>query len=194
MDQLRDAASEGRLTFEELADRIEAAGRAMTRDELAGLTADLPADPSSAAADGWGSPATAERSETPARVPDRRSAVFGDVRQAGVWRVPYVSRWSTVFGNVELDLREAVVSHARIEIEATSSFGNVTLLVPENVVVEVRARAGLGSVRQDAGLVARPGAPVVVLTGGTWFGSVTVRAPKRLRDRLAAALFGRLGT
>jgi len=39
---LRDAAAEGRLTFEELADRIDAAGRATTREELERLTADLP--------------------------------------------------------------------------------------------------------------------------------------------------------
>jgi hypothetical protein len=45
MGRLRDAAAEGRLTFEELADRVEAAAGAVTRDDLDRLTDDLPAEP-----------------------------------------------------------------------------------------------------------------------------------------------------
>ena len=43
IEQLREAAAEGRLTLEELTDRIEAAAGAIMRGDLAGLTADLPA-------------------------------------------------------------------------------------------------------------------------------------------------------
>jgi hypothetical protein len=41
--RLRQAAGEGRLTVEELTERIDAAYAATTRDELEPLTADLPA-------------------------------------------------------------------------------------------------------------------------------------------------------
>jgi len=41
--RLRDAAGEGRLNVEELAERIDAAYAAQTRAELEPLTADLPA-------------------------------------------------------------------------------------------------------------------------------------------------------
>ena len=41
--RLQDAASEGRLTVEELAERIDAAYAARTQEELEPLTADLPA-------------------------------------------------------------------------------------------------------------------------------------------------------
>jgi uncharacterized protein (TIGR02611 family) len=44
MGRLRDAAADGRLSFEELADRVEAAGGAATRAELERLTRDLSAD------------------------------------------------------------------------------------------------------------------------------------------------------
>ncbi|MEV4420776.1 DUF1707 domain-containing protein [Patulibacter sp. NPDC049589] len=194
MDLLRDAAAEGRLTFEELADRIGAASRATTRDELADLTADLP-DP--APADGapppvgWSDP-VASAAHLAARSPERRTAVFADLRQDGPWRVPYVGRWSTVFGDIDLDLREAVVAHASVQVEASSVFGDVTLLVPEGVVVDVRSRSGFGKVRQEAGLRGPAGAPVVILTGFTWFGDVRVRA-MRLRERLASLFRGRLG-
>ena len=42
VEQLRDAAAEGRLTLEELTDRIEAAANAVMRSELVPLTTDLP--------------------------------------------------------------------------------------------------------------------------------------------------------
>src|SRR5688500_16523807 len=42
IELLRDAAAEGRLGFEELADRIDVAAQAVTRRELERLTADLP--------------------------------------------------------------------------------------------------------------------------------------------------------
>ena len=44
VDVLRVAAGDGRLTAEELDERLEAALSARTLGELAGLTADLPAD------------------------------------------------------------------------------------------------------------------------------------------------------
>lgn len=192
MDLLRDAAAEGRLTFEELADRIDAAGRAVTRDDLAGLTADLPPTGEHGAAGLPGAVAPAGGPGTALQAPEHRRSVFGDVRQAGAWRVPHASRWSTVFGDVDLDLREAVVPHGRIEIDAGTIFGDVTLLVPEGVVVDVRCRTGFGVVRQEAGESGPPEAPVVVLTGGSWFGDVRVRA-RRLRERLGDLLRFRLG-
>lgn len=187
MDVLRDGAAEGRLTFEELADRLEAAAGALTREDLSRLTADLPADDVPGAPATWRAGVPAEAA---VRTPSRRASVFGDLTQDGAWRVPDISRWSAVFGDVTIDLREALVSHARIEIEASSVFGDVTLLVPEGVLVEIRSKTVFGDVKKDAGHRAPPGAPLVVLTGGTWFGDVRVRAV-RLRERLAHAFLGR---
>lgn len=174
MDQLRDAAADGRLSLEELADRLEAAGRAATRRELSALTADLP------------SPAgpLARAPAGTVTVSSRTSAVFGDLRRSGRWVVPRSSRWESVFGDVVLDLREAQVTGDEIEIDAGTVFGDVQLLVPEGVLVEVRARVFFGDVRQSAGLSAPTGAPRIVLSGGTFFGDVRVRA-ERLRERLA---------
>ena len=47
--RLREAGGEGRLTLEELADRVEQADAARTWGELEALTADLPASTGSAA-------------------------------------------------------------------------------------------------------------------------------------------------
>lgn len=168
IERLRAAAGEGRLTLEELADRVEAASRARTREELAQLARDLP--------DEAGAPL--------AVAPTRNSVVFADLRRDGAWPVPPRSRWDTVFGDVVLDLRQAQVAGATVEVHATTVFGDIRLLVPERIVVEVRARAVLGDVVQRAGAVAPAGAPRVVLTGWTVFGDVRVEA-RRLRERLA---------
>jgi Domain of unknown function (DUF1707)/Cell wall-active antibiotics response 4TMS YvqF len=175
IDRLRDAAAEGRLTFEELADRVEAAAGAVTREELDRVTEDLPAQPS------------APPSHEPASVPTRASTVFGDVRRGGAWTVPAAGKWESLFGDVVLDVREARVPGAEVRIGAGSIFGDVELLVPEGVEVEVRSRTLFGDIQQEAGETAAPGAPRIVLTGGTVFGDVRVRA-KRLRERLAERL------
>lgn len=179
VQRLQVAAGEGRLTLEELSDRIEAASGASTRGELARLLGDLPA---AAATDTGGVAVTAEA---------RASSVFGDHRRSGRWRLPARSSWKTVFGDVSLDLREAQVpAGGTIEIEAGTVFGDVELLVPEGVVVELRSRTFFGDTKQDAGLDAPVGAPRIVLTGSLVFGDVRVRA-RRLRERLAQALLAR---
>ncbi len=172
MQRLQAAAGEGRLSFEELADRIEAAGGAVTRDELERLTRDLPSEP---------------RGQEMATIPTRASAVFGDVRRSGAWTVPARGKWQSLFGDIVLDLRAAHVAQTVVEIDAGTVFGDVDLLVPEGVEVEIRARVLFGDVKQEAGEAAPPGAPRIVLTGGTVFGDVRVRS-RRLRERLAERL------
>src|SRR4051795_4485970 len=71
VDRLREAAAEGRLTLEELTDRIEAAANAVMRSELVPLTSDLPATAAVGAV--------------------RQSAAVrgvGDVKRSGPWTVP----------------------------------------------------------------------------------------------------------
>jgi hypothetical protein len=179
VDRVRDAAAEGRLTFEELADRVEAATSARTRAELDVLVADLPA------------PETLPSPRTGADLgpPVRQSSVFGDVRRTGRWVVPSRGTWKTLFGDVVLDLRDAQVGAEEIHVEAETVFGDIDVLVPEGVVVEVRARVFFGDIRQKAAEAGPPGAPRIVLTGGTIFGDVKIRS-ERLRERLAARLRG----
>ena len=118
--------------------------------------------------------------------------MFGDVRRSGAWRVPAAGRWMSLFGDVELDLRDAHVDTDMVRVDAGSVFGDVELLVPEGVEVEVRSRTLFGDVRQEARAAAPPGAPRIVLTGGSVFGDVKVRS-QRLRERFAERL-GRGGS
>ncbi len=165
VERLRNAAAEGRLTFEELADRIEVAGHAVTRGELAALLSDLP-------------------SALPAaRVDVAPVHALGDVKRAGAWIVPAESRYHSWLGHIRLDLREARISESEVHIHAWALFGTIDLLVPEGVEVDVQARTKLGQLKQEAGAAYTPGAPRIVLTGGTVFGEIKVRH-RRLWEKL----------
>jgi hypothetical protein len=165
VNHLRDAAAEGRLTLEELTDRIEAAANAVMRSDLVALTSDLPAT----AAVG---------------IPAQPAGVrgVGDVKRSGRWTVPAENSFRTWFGHIRLDLRQAQISATETHIHARALFGNVDLLVPEGVEVEVQARTQVGrtNLQASSGI---PGAPRIVLTGGTFFGDIKVRH-RRLWEKL----------
>lgn len=177
IDVLRTAAGDGRLTFDELAERVGAASEATTVGALERLRSDLPASADPAATGGE------------IVLPTRRATVFGDVRRSGPWVVPAESSWRSCFGDIVVDLREARAGAAEVTIEARTFFGEIELLVPEGMLVEVRCGSVLGNIRQDAGGLGPPGAPRVILTGRTVFGTVRVRS-QRLRERLAERIFG----
>jgi len=172
IEALRDAAGEGRLGLEELVDRIDAADKATSAEELEALTRDLFAAPSAGV-------------QTDALA--RYTTVVGDLRRSGAWAVPARSRWQTVLGDIVLDLREARVGTPEVHIDFGIVIGDMELLVPQNVAVEMRARTVVGDVAQEAGTTGAPGAPRVVLTGRTVVGDVKVRS-QRLRERVAARL------
>jgi hypothetical protein len=139
------------------------------RSDLAELTSDLPA----------GVPGAA--------LPERaQSSLLGDVKRSGTWVVPAAGVYRSWLGDVSLDLRQARLAGAdEIHIHARTLLGDIELLVPEGVEVDVRARATLGDVKLQTEAPAVAGATRIVLTGGTFVGDIKVRH-KRMRERLAA--------
>ena len=97
------------------------------------------------------------------------------------------STYESLFGDVVLDLRQATVTAAEVTIDAGRSSATSSCSSPN----PSRSRSAAGrcsaACKQDAGQVAPPGAPKVIVVGGTVFGDVRVRA-KRLRERLAERL------
>jgi hypothetical protein len=173
IDRLRQAAAEGRLTLEELTDRIEAAAGAVMRSDLLPLTSDLPA---TAAA---GAPSLAPNVHG---VGDVKRGV-GDVKRSGTWTVAAESTFRTWFGNIKLDLRQAQIDAVETRIHVRALFGNIDLLVPDGVEIELQAGTQVGRTKVEPGSTI-PGAPRIVLTGGTCFGDVKVRR-RRFWEKLA---------
>jgi DUF1707 SHOCT-like domain/Cell wall-active antibiotics response LiaF, C-terminal len=123
---LSQAVVEGRLTLEEFSDRVERAQAARTRDELATLTRDLPAAP----------PAPATSTELVA-AQQRHVAFCSRLVRSGPWELAARSEFRSIFGTITLDLSQARLAGAEVELEIFNLFGTVTVIVPESVDVSV---------------------------------------------------------
>ena len=179
---LGEAAADGRLTPSEHVDRVERAYRARTLGELAALTTDLVGP-----------------SAQPIRLDGRRpvAGVFGRDSRDGCWVVPENLPVVAIFGEVELDLREALLQSGRIVIYATLIMGTIHLLVPDGVIVEttgnsVFTRRITRTVRLPGQRAAAPGAgragrsepsdqPIIELRTVGFGGTIKVTSPKRPR-------------
>lgn len=184
-DILRDALAEGRLDAEEHSERIDAVYRAKTVGELEPIVRDLPAA-------GTRTGVTSRRYEEPAdpgAPAENLVAVFSSSTRKGRWRVGGRTNAFSLFGNIEIDLTEALYGQRLSVINATSIFGNVEVRVPENISLRGSGTGIFGNFEVVTLEAADPEAPVVVVNGYSVFGNVEAR-PKRgrrisdLHDRL----------
>lgn len=185
-DVLRAAAADGRLTLNELDERLDQLYRAKTYGELEPVVGDLP-DVSDL--DTLRERAPVTRAETAssdlARVggtPGSRSAkaIFGGVQRRGQWVVAKRLRVKVVFGGADLDLRRATLESHEVVIDAKAVFGGVQIVVPPDVTVVIDGMGIFGGFAGNAeDDQPPPGAPVVRVTGQAVFGGVAVqRKPK----------------
>jgi hypothetical protein len=174
---LRDAVAEGRLTLEEFSERVDLAYAARTDVELSGLVRDLPA--------GRSEPAL------PADSREEHRAVFSHLTRSGPWSLPRRSAWRSIFGTVDLDLRQARLDSTDTVLEVFNLFGTVTVIVPEGIEVVVRGGGLLAS--QKIAPPNRPpvaGGPKLVIDTRGPGGTLYVRAQPNptLRNTLRRAL------
>jgi len=174
VDLLRVAAGDGRLSPEELDDRLERALTARTYAELAALTTDLPATPGALVVP----PAAGAVSATPKDLV-RIQARGSSVRRDGSWVVPKELDITVRTGTVTLDFRAAVIPQPVLRITAEVRTGELRLITMPGIVVE----AGDISVRTGAVTLPDPpdsGIPVrlrVEIVGSVHTGSITVGPP-----------------
>ncbi|MGE5291196.1 MAG: DUF1707 SHOCT-like domain-containing protein [Micromonosporaceae bacterium] len=163
---LASAAADGRLTLEEHTQRVSRAYSARTLGELAELTSDL-----------------AESAAQPLRLDSWRPAlgIFGNDARAGRWVVPETFAATAIFGEVNLDLTEALLQRPHVTLHATAIFGSVHLLVPEGLNVRITGPAIVGS--KVSHVPPAAGGPVIDIRAFTVFGKITARTPKRRRWR-----------
>jgi len=173
--RLRDAGGEGRLTLEELAERVELAEAARTRADLDALTADLPAS-------------TGARPRLTATERKERRwvvALMGGAERKGRWRPARSTNAVAVMGGVNIDLREAELAD-EVVITAFSLMGGISIVVPHGVSVEMTGLAVMGGNSGPNDKVPPlPGAPVVRVRGYSLMGAVDVKR-RRSRGELEA--------
>jgi hypothetical protein len=171
VERLRVAAGDGRLSADELDERLEAALTARTYGELEALLTDLPAAGPALA----GGVAAVSPKEMSRIAVDSASA-----KRDGPWAVPQRMEIESKSGSVVLDFTSAIIALPTLEIEASVHTGSVTLVVPPDVLVDVDDVAvSSGSVQNRAHVAAAT--PVrlrVHITGKVHKGSITVRPPR----------------
>jgi hypothetical protein len=177
VELLRVAAGDGRLTVEELDQRLEAALTARTHGELAALTTDLPARPD------FVPDAAVPEPKDLARIDCHGSSVKRD----GRWLVPQRMEVRVTAGSVTLDFTEAVILQPSLLIDADVSASRLTLVTQPGVVVdtdEVTAEGSYVKVRAHGG----PEVPIILriqVSGKVSGGHITARPPRRtFRQRL----------
>lgn len=182
VEVLRDAAAEGRLTFDELDGRIEEALRAKTREDLRGVLLDLlpPADLAALLSPGAVA-AVGLRPGMSWQDPLVLTARWDDVKRAGSWEVPPFLEINAVAGNVKLDFRDARLLSQLIDINIVGGAGDIVLIVDQGWGVNVdRAQSTIGSVKSQVSPQPAPGMPLIVLRGRVSMGDVKVRHANRL--------------
>jgi Domain of unknown function (DUF1707) len=144
VELLRVSAGDGRLSADELDERLELALTARTYGELARLVADLPAAAGSAAS------APAPRAKEVMRI----DCGSGHTVKNGRWTVPQRIEARIQSGQLKLDFTQAVINQPSLQIDAEVSSGHIILITRPGIVVDtddVAVRSGHVRVRAPWG-------------------------------------------
>jgi hypothetical protein len=173
VEVLRVAAGDGRLTADELDQRLEAALTARTYAELAVLTTDLPAANAPAPAAGAAFPEP--------RDVGRIDCGSGSTKRDGRWVVPHRLDIRVSSGAVKLDFTEAIITQPSLQIDAEVRSGQLILVTKPGIAVdadEVEIRSGNVKIMQPWGHDA-PVSLRVVVNGKIGSGRLLARPPRR---------------
>jgi hypothetical protein len=171
VELLRVAAGDGRLTAEELDERLEKALTARTYGELAALSRDLPAGPGLLAG------VTAEKPKEMIHI----DCTSGSAKRDGRWLVPLQIEARVTSGHITLDFTKAVITQPSLHIDASVRSGSLTLVTRPGIVVDtdnVALRSGSVKVRAPWD----PDVPVFLrirVSGQVGSGHLRARPPRR---------------
>jgi hypothetical protein len=170
VELLRVSAGDGRLTADELDERLELALSARTYGELAKLVSDLPA-------------ARTAASRPAPRVKDvvRIECGSGHAKRDGGWVVPQRIEARVSSGHVRLDFTQAVITQPTLQLNAEVRSGHIILITKPGIVVDtddVAVRSGHVKVRAPWG----PDVPELLrieVAGKVASGHFIARPPRR---------------
>jgi Domain of unknown function (DUF1707)/Cell wall-active antibiotics response 4TMS YvqF len=172
---LREAAGDGRLTMDELDERLDAVYKAKTYAELQPITHDLP-DAGAAAA-----PAvTTATPADPARFGGDPSssmavAILGGFSRKGAWTVPREFTAVCFMGGGEIDLRDARFAEREVTIRIVAIMGGCEVIVPEDATVRVTGIGIMGAFEHSQAGPGTPGGPVITINGVAFMGGVDIK-------------------
>ncbi|MFP5021053.1 DUF1707 SHOCT-like domain-containing protein [Pseudonocardia phyllosphaerae] len=174
-ERLHRAMAEGRISVEELQERLTTVYSARFGAELVPVLADLPGDPLDLSSDVLA---------TPVGPPTILRGGFSGLRRRGVWHVPPRLRIQCSVGPVLLDFCDAALPEPVVEVELELGAGAARLLVPDDATADVTGLdAGYGSVRSKVPARSVHGRPHFRIYGHASAGSVVVRHRYTLAGR-----------
>jgi hypothetical protein len=191
---LRMHCTEGRISLDEFSDRVGLVYGARSTQELDRLVYDLPVPwrdepaPSPVPAFAFGNKSKSkDKDKDKERAPRRPVrwlvAVFSQSTKSGRFRLDDDSVAVALFGECTIDLSDALIDAPSVNLAAVSVFGQVNVIVPEGIHVELEGIAVFGDRRFDvSGEPPVPGSPVIVVKAYACFGEVRVRSRRAGRS------------
>ena len=172
---LREAAGDGRLTMDELDERLDAVYAAKTYAELEPITHDLPdAGAAHAPAPSLAAPRDPARfGGTPTS--SGAVAILGGFTRKGDWVVPKEFTAFMFMGGGEIDLRDARFSEREVTIHIVAIMGGCEVIVPDDATVYVTGIGILGAFEHTESGGGSPDGPVITINGVAFMGGVDVK-------------------
>jgi hypothetical protein len=176
---LRRQCGEGRLTLEEFGDRTSLVHASVLSSDIVPVIDDLPGGPEFAGSLGLLPPPQPAPGVASVRLPRARQlclAIFGDHRRKGRWRPAADTTAVALFGDIVLDLRDALIEMPYVRIHAVSIFGDVRIIPPAGADVQCSVVSIFGDTTTSGEPPATASSVVIHIDGGAIFGSVRASA------------------
>ena len=198
---LNNAYADGRLTFDEHADRIAKAYDAKTFGELTPLTTDLVAPQPRPVVEPYSAPSPAHVGAAPGPMPvvpqqfasapaiggieafTGGNAVLSTYKPGQLHTISSVVALNSWLGEVKVDLVGAAFESRETTINIGGVMGEVIIRVPEGVNVDTSGLTMIMGETKVDGLVHHPDGVLLRLRGTFVMGEVTVLGPETTRTR-----------
>jgi len=168
---LREAHAHGRITVDELDERLTSVYSAKTYADLVPITRDLPAVKDAAA------PPQNVRSSRIGGMPRFRMslAILGGASRDGAWVVPPEYKAIATLGGIKLDMSDSTFAESETVIRAYAVLGGMEITVPADAEVDVGAVGIMGGVDHGAEGPGAPGGPRIRIVGVAVMGGIEVK-------------------
>jgi len=176
---LREAHAHGRITVDELDERLTSVYSAKTYADLVPITRDLPA-----VKDAGAPPQNARGSRIGGTPRFRMSlAILGGASRDGAWVVPPDYKAIATLGGIKLDMSDSTFAEPETVIRAYAVLGGMEITVPADAEVDVGAVGIMGGVDHGAEGPGAPGGPRIRIVGVAVMGGIEVKRAAASRPR-----------
>ena len=179
--RLSESYAQDTFDVDELERRLDLAHGARSVAELDALVGDLgpaAADPATSALVLAGPAAIDDPNRADAK---KQRVIMSSIERRGRWTVPRKLDLRIFWGNIELDFREASISPGVTTIHVGVLMGNMEVVLPPNLAIEVEVSSFAGNVTERHRVPPEhdPARPQIRIVGAVRFGNleITTRLP-----------------